>query len=121
MFNRGHGGKYRQKPNQRIAMKERVKIVKVLPLQSGTSQSTGNEWHKQSYIGEYYYDDARGYKKRILFDVFGKDRIEAMSLQEGGWYDVQYDIDVREYKDRYFVQISAYGAVPVLVDSDEPL
>ena len=53
--------------------------------------------------------------------MFGKDRIEAMSLQEGGWYDVQYDIDAREYKDRYFVQISAYGAVPVLVDSDEPL
>ena len=83
-------------------MKARVRITKILQMRSGVSQNTGNEWYTQQYIGEYYYDETHGYKKRILFEVFGKDRIEALALTEGEWYDVYFEIDVREYNGKYF-------------------
>lgn len=103
-----------------MIMKERVRITKILQMRSGVSQNTGNEWHTQQYIGEYYYDETHGYKKRILFEVFGKDRIEALALAEGEWYDVYFEIDVREYNGKYFTQISLYEATPVDVDADKP-
>ena len=57
------------------------KIFKVLPLQSGTSQATGNAWMSQEYIGILLVSQNQTQPSYICLRVFGEDRIKRFNLQ----------------------------------------
>ena len=46
------------------------RISKVLPLRSGTSQRTGNEWQSQPFIFEYFEHETDRYADSVVLETF---------------------------------------------------
>lgn len=81
------------------------KIIAILPASSGTSQRTGNPWMSQDYVIEV----PGQYPRRMVFRVFGEDRIKMFNIQIGEEMTVQFDIDAHEYQGRWFNDIRAFN------------
>ena len=81
------------------------KIIAILPANSGVSARTGNPWMNQEYVLEV----PGQYPRRMLFRVFGEDRIKQFNIQAGEEVTVQFDIDAHEYQGRWFNQINAFN------------
>ena len=83
------------------------KIIAILPAQSGVSSRTGNPWMSQEYVLEV----PGQYPRKMVFRVFGEDRIKQFNIQAGEEITVQFDIDAREYNGRWFNDIRAYNII----------
>ena len=81
------------------------RVIAILPEKSGTSAR--GEWHSQSYVIE----TQEQYPKHLCFDVFGADRIAQFSIQAGEMITVSFDIDARQWQDRWFNQIRGWNVV----------
>jgi len=81
------------------------RIIAVMPAQSGISQRSGNSWMSQDYVLEV----PGQYPRRMLFRVFGEDRIRQFNIQNGEDVTVQFDIDAHEYQGRWFNDIRAFN------------
>ena len=57
------------------------RIAKVLPVRSGVSQRTGNEWKSLPFIFEYFEHDSDRYADSVLLETFDTKVIE--NLKEG--------------------------------------
>lgn len=88
------------------------KIIQVLEARGGTSPRTGNPWKVQSYVLEIEEQNNSQYPRRMVFDVFGEDRIQNMNIQMGQVLRVSFDIDAREYQGRWFNSIRAWKVEP---------
>ncbi len=84
------------------------KIIAILPASSGTSQRTGNPWMSQDYVIEVPNGQ---YPRRMVFRIFGEDRIKQFNIQAGEEVTVQFDIDAHEYQGRWFNDIRAYNII----------
>lgn len=78
------------------------KVIAVLPEKTGTSAR--GEWKVQEYVIETH--DA--YPKKMVFSVFGADRIVRFNIQVGQEVTVSFDIDAHEYNGRWFNSIRAF-------------
>lgn len=94
------------------------KIIAVLPERSGTSAR--GEWKAQSFVIETHDN----YPRKMVFDVFGADRLARFNIQVGQELAITFDIDAHEYNGRWFNNIrvsdarlvdpnSVMGAAPV--------
>lgn len=81
------------------------RVIAILPEKSGTSAR--GEWHSQSYVIE----TQEQYPKHLCFDVFGADRIAQFAIQAGEIITVSFDIDARQWQDRWFNQIRGWQVV----------
>lgn len=79
------------------------KIIAVLPERGGTSKA-GNEWKVQEYVIESHDQ----YPKKMCFDVFGDEKISQFDIKLGEELTVHFDIDARQWKDRWFNSIRAW-------------
>lgn len=79
------------------------KIIAALPERSGTSQR--GEWKVQEFVLETV--DSQ-YPRKMVFDVFGADRLQRFNIQVGQTVNVAFDIDAREYNGRWYNSIRAY-------------
>lgn len=79
------------------------KIIAILQPRSGVSR-TGNEWKVQEYVIE----DHGQYPRKMCFDVFGADKIEQFNIQMGEELTVSFDVDARQWQDRWFNSIRAW-------------
>lgn len=84
------------------------KIIQVLEARGGTSAKTGSPWKMQSYVLEM----PGTFPRRMVFEVFGEDKINAMNIQEGQDLRVSFDIDAREYQGRWYNSIRAWKVEP---------
>ena len=84
------------------------KIIAVMPAQSGTSQRTGQTWMSQQYVLEV----PGMYPKRMVFEVFGEDRIKSFAIQQGMEATVSFEIDAHEYQGRWFNEVRAWNVKP---------
>ena len=83
-------------------------IIAVMPAQSGTSSRTGNPWMSQEYVLEV----PAQYPKRMVFRIFGEDRIKQFNIQQGEQnVTIQFDIDAHEYNGRWFNEIRCYNVL----------
>ena len=57
------------------------RVKKILPLRSGVSQRTGNEWKSLPFIFEYFEHDSDRYADSVLLETFDTKVIE--NLKEG--------------------------------------
>ena len=71
-------------------MELKGKIIAVLPIKSGTSAK--GEWKSQQYVLE----TGEKYPKRLLFDVFGEDKINEFGISKGEVVTVSYDTRAEE-------------------------
>ena len=85
------------------------KIIAVMPAQSGTSQRTGQTWISQQYVLEV----PGMYPKRMVFEVFGEDRIRSFNIQKDQDVVVSFEIDAHEYNGRWFNEVRAWNVKPV--------
>lgn len=83
------------------------KVIAVLPERGGVSQR-GTEWKVQEYVIETH----ETYPKKMVFEVFGADRIARFNIQIGQEVMVAFDIDAREWNGRWFNSIRAYDVRP---------
>lgn len=79
------------------------KIIAILQPRGGTSKA-GNEWKVQEYVIENHDQ----YPRKMCFDVFGADKIEQFNIQMGEELTVSFDIDARQWQDRWFNSIRAW-------------
>lgn len=80
------------------------KIIAILPEKSGVAKATGNEWKAQEFVIENHDQ----YPKKMCFEVFGTDKIESFAIQMGEELNVSFDIDARQWQDRWFNSIRAW-------------
>ena len=86
-----------------ITMEFTGKIIAILQPRGGVSK-TGNEWKSQEYVIENHDQ----YPRKMCFDVFGADKIEQFNIQMGEELTVSFDIDARQWQDRWFNSIRAW-------------
>ena len=80
------------------------KVIAETPERSGTSAR--GEWKVKGYVIETHEQ----YPKKMVFEVFGADRLARFNIQVGQEVLVSFDIDAREYNGRWYNQIRAYAA-----------
>ena len=68
------------------------KIIAEFNERGGVSNRTGNEWKAKSYVLEVPGE----YPRKLVFDVFGVDRLQAFNIQIGEQLTVHFDIDFSE-------------------------
>lgn len=78
------------------------KIIAALPERSGVSQR--GEWKVQEFVLETH----DSFPKKMVFDVFGADRLARFNIQVGQEVQVAFDIDAREWNGRWFNSIRAF-------------
>ena len=79
------------------------KIIAVLPAREGTSAR--GPWKSQEYVIETHDQ----YPKKMVFNVFGADRIDQFAIKTGEEIIVSFDIDAHEYNGRWFNNIRAWN------------
>ena len=79
------------------------KIIAVLQERGGISKA-GNEWK----IQEYVLETMEQYPRKMMFNVFGADRIAQFNIQAGDEMTVSFDINAREYNGRWYNDIRAW-------------
>ena len=79
------------------------KVIAVLPAREGTSAR--GPWKSQEYVIETHDQ----YPKKMVFNVFGADRIEQFAIKAGDELNVSFDIDAHEYNGRWFNNIRAWN------------
>lgn len=77
-------------------MEIRGKVINVLPLRQGQSQSTGRPWMLKEIIIETYDQ----YPRKVLIEVFGEDRIKANPCEVGDDIVASFDLESRSYVGR---------------------
>lgn len=84
-----------------------VKIIQILNAQKFTSQRTGNEYIKNTFVGETQGQ----YPKKIAFSVMGEEKFNQMGIVVGGTYSVSFDVESREWQGKWFTEANAWRAV----------
>lgn len=78
------------------------KVIAVLPARSGVSAR--GEWKSQSFVIETH----DSFPRKMVFDVFGEERLTRFNIQLGQEVNVSFDIDAHEYNGRWFNNIRTF-------------
>lgn len=78
------------------------KVIAVQPARSGVSAR--GEWKSQSFVIETH----DSFPRKMVFDVFGEERLTRFNIQLGQEVNVSFDIDAHEYNGRWFNNIRAF-------------
>lgn len=79
-------------------------IREIFDAKGGTTKK-GDNWKVQSFLIE---EEKEQYPKKLVFDVFGKEKIEKMNIRKGGKYAIHLDLDAHEYQGRWYNQVRAW-------------
>jgi hypothetical protein len=77
-------------------------VIQILPEQRFNGKN--GEVVKNMFVIEH----GGNYKKKAVFSVLGEDKWKQMSVAEGADVQVSFDIDAREWKDRWFGELTAW-------------
>lgn len=82
------------------------RVRKILPLRSGTSKSTGNEWKALPFVFEYFENETDRYADSVLLETFDSNVID--NLQEGMEVRCGFSHRTREYEGRTYNELRLY-------------
>lgn len=80
------------------------KAIAALPVKSGVSQRTGEQWQSREYVIE----TQEQYPKKICFEVFGIDKLKEFNIRNNDLIKVYFDITAREYNGKWYNSIRAW-------------
>ena len=80
------------------------RVIYISEPRTGISKSTGNPWMTQDYVIETHEQ----FPKRMMFNVFGEDKIKQFNIQLGEELNVFFDINAKEFNGKYFNDIRAW-------------
>ena len=89
-----------------------------MPLRSGVSQRTGNEWKSLPFIFEYFEHDTDRYPDQVLLETFDTNVIE--HLKEGMEVRCGFAHHTREYEGRVFNEVRLYKIESVKAANKAP-
>lgn len=92
------------RPNQLIM---RGTVIRILPVQEGVSKA-GNAWRKGAFVIE---TDGQ-YPRTVCFNIWNN-RIDDFAVKEGDLVDVRFDVESREYMERWYTDVTAYSIFKV--------
>lgn len=78
-----------------------AKLTQLLPIQIGTGKN--GEWKKQDIIVE---TDGQ-YPKKVCISIWG-DKINESQLQIGKLLKIEFDIESREYNNKWYTELKAW-------------
>ena len=78
------------------------KVIAALDPRSGVSAR--GEWTAQDFVIETHDT----YPRKMVFSVFGSDRLQRFNIQVGQEINVSFDIDAHEYNGRWFNSIRTF-------------
>lgn len=88
-------------------MKFQGRVKKMLPLRSGVSQRTGNEWKALPFIFEYFENPTDHYPESVVLETYDTKVIEG--LKEGMEIVVGFSHRTREYEGRWYNELRIYS------------
>ena len=80
------------------------KAIAALPVKSGVSQRTGEQWQSREYVIE----TQEQYHKKMCFEVFGTDKLKEFNIRNNDLIKVHFDITAREYNGKWYNSIRAW-------------
>lgn len=80
------------------------KAIASLPVKSGVSKKTGEQWQSREYVIE----TQEQYPKRMCFEVFGTDKLKEFGIRNNDLIKVHFDITAREYNGKWYNSIRAW-------------
>ena len=81
------------------------KIIHAVEQRSGDSKrNPGEKWVSQDFVIEV----PGQFPRRMVFTVFGSDRLQRFNIQVGQTVTVSFDIDAHDWNGRWFNDIRAY-------------
>lgn len=94
------------------------RIQKVLPMRSGTSAKTGNEWKSLPFVFEYFEDERSRYADRALLECFNEEQMkqirEGAEATVGFGHDVRYGNDGHAYNSLRLYRIEVQAPKPAI-------
>lgn len=75
-----------------------------MPERSGVSQR-GNAWKSREFVGEEINVQ---YPHKMVFEVYGEDKLNSFNLHSNDIVKVYFDIDAREYNGRWYNSVRAW-------------
>lgn len=92
-----------------MSFKTTGKVLQILPELKGTSAR--GEWKKQDFIIETSEDQ---FPKKICFTVFNDKNNTFDRIKPNMEVEVSFNIESREYNDKWFSNINAFRVEPLL-------
>nr|DAR09514.1 MAG TPA: protein of unknown function (DUF3127) [Caudoviricetes sp.] len=92
-------------------------IIKVFPIKSGVSKTSGKEWASQDYLIEEFKQQ---YCQSIVFNVFGQDRIDKFQLKEGQMVTVSLDFKANEWQEKFYNRVTCYNVIHESATTAQP-
>lgn len=80
------------------------KAIAALPVKSGVSKKTGEQWQSREYVIE----TQEQFPKKMCFEVFGTDKLQEFNIRNNDIIKVHFDISAREYNGRWYNSIRAW-------------
>ena len=80
------------------------KAIAALPVKSGVSKKTGEQWQSREYVIE----TQEQYPTKICFEVFGTDKLKEFNIRSNDLIKVYFDISAREYNGKWYNSIRAW-------------
>ena len=93
-------------------------VKKILPLRSGVSQRTGNEWKSLPFIFEYHENPTDRYADTVLLETFDTNVIE--NLKEGMEIRCGFGHRTREYEGKTYNELRLYKIESVRAAQQAP-
>lgn len=93
-----------------------VKIIKVLPLQSGIAKTTGKEWKKRSFVVET--QDSQ-YPIKLCLSAFNA--LASLPIKEGYDVNVQFSVESREYQEKWYTEAKAFNIIIHTISSNDEM
>lgn len=80
------------------------KIIAALPERGGVAKSSGNSWKVQEFVLE----TQEQYPHKMMFSIFGEDKIAQAAIKVGDTVTVSFDINAREFNGRWYNDVRAW-------------
>lgn len=93
------------------------KITFVSPVATGVSKQSGKEWASLNLV---VTNDQDRYPRSVCFRLFGQEKINETAPKVGEYVVVDFDIDAREYNDRWFNEINAWRVTRIAAPVAQP-
>ena len=88
------------------------KAIAALPVKSGVSQRTGEQWQSREYVIE----TQEQFPKKMCFEVFGTDKLKEFNIRNNDLIKVHFDITAREYNGKWYNSVRAWKVEHVNTD-----
>ena len=82
------------------------RVKKILPLRSGVSQRTGNEWKSLPFIFEFFEHDTDHFPQTVVLESFNTNVID--NLKENMEVCCGFEHRTREYEGKFYNEMRLY-------------